>query len=229
MTEFNVVKFGEYEWTSYGKILVAFTRDLIGGGTSFGQGLVPFVKDNFGKVDHVFEWCAGPGFIGFSLLAHSLCNSLTLADKEQTAVAAAMASVHVNGLTRAVSVYRSDCLDDIPSRESWDLVVANPPHSQVDKVMPDLPSRIYFDRDWSVHHRFYSQVSRFLRPEASVLIVEDARYSNPSDFKPMIEQAGLKWVDSFDAKPMIEQAGVQWADGSNAAENYYFVWSKLAG
>ena len=229
MTEFSAVKFGAYEWISYGKILVAFERDLIGGGTSFGQAYIPFVKENFSKVDHVFEWCAGPAFIGFSLLAHGLCNSLTLADKEQAAVDAAMASVHVNGLTRVVRVHRSDCLDDIPPQESWDLVVGNPPHSQVDKVMPDLPSIIYYDRDWSAHHRFYSQVSGFLRPGGSVLIIEDGRYSNPSDFKPMIEKAGLQWVGSFDAKPTIKQAGLQWESRPDAEENYYFVWSKFTG
>lgn len=229
MTEFSAVKFGAYEWISYGKILVAFERDLIGGGTSFGQAYIPFVKENFSKVDHVFEWCAGPAFIGFSLLAHGLCNSLTLADKEQAAVDAAMASVHVNGLTRVVRVHRSDCLDDIPPQESWDLVVGNPPHSQVDKVMRDLPSIIYYDRDWSAHHRFYSQVSGFLRPGGSVLIIEDGRYSNPSDFKPMIEKAGLQWVGSFDAKPTIKQAGLQWESRPDAEENYYFVWSKFTG
>lgn len=229
MTEFDAIEFGKYEWITYGKILVAFTRDLIGGGTSFGQAYIPFVKENFSKVDRVFEWCAGPGFIGFSLLDHGLCNSLILADKEQAAVDAAMTSVHMNGLTRAVSVHRSDCLDDIPSHESWDLVVGNPPHSHVDNVMPELPSIIYYDRDWSAHHRFYSQVSTFLRPGGSVLIIEDARYSNPSDFKPMIEKAGLQWVGSFDAKPMIEQTGLQWEGSPDAAKNYYFIWSKFAG
>ena len=228
MAELDAVEFGKYEWISYEKTLVAFTRDLIGGGTSFGQAFVPFVKENLGKVDRVFEWCAGPGFIGFSLLAHGLCNSLALADKEQAAVNAAMTSVHVNGLTRAVSVYNSDFLDDIPTHDSWDLVVANPPHSQVDDVMPELPSIIYFDEDWSAHHRFYSQISRFLRPEASVLIIEDARYSDPSDFKPMIEKAGLQWIGSFDAKPMLEKAAVQWEGSTEAAERYYFVWSKNA-
>ena len=232
MAEGDIVKFGEYEWIAYGRTLVAFTGDLIGGGTTMGQAFIPFVQENFGKVDRVFEWCAGPGFIGFSLLAHDLCDSLTLADKEPAAVEAAMTSVHVNRLARAVSVYRSDCLDDIPAHESWDLVVANPPHIHVDNVPhdpPGLPSRIYLDINWSTHRRFYSQVASFLRPEASVVLIEDARHSSPSDFKPMIEEVGLQWVGNFDAKPLIEKTGLQRYLNSDSVDSYYFVWSRVAG
>jgi len=64
----------------YGKIRVRFLSYLEGGGRNFGQEFIRVVKEKFGKVEHVFEYCAGPGFIGFSLLARGLCKKLSLAD-----------------------------------------------------------------------------------------------------------------------------------------------------
>jgi methylase of polypeptide subunit release factors len=202
----------EYEWANYRDVRVAFTKDLDGGGTSFGQALIPFVANNVGKVGRVFEWCSGPGFIGLSLLAHGLCDSLCLADKNPAAVEAAITSVRVNGLEDVVSVYESDCLDGIPTHESWDLVVGNPPHAQ-EEVVREIPwpSLIYADHEWSIHRRFYDRVAAFLRPAASVLVIENGLYSTPADFRPMIENAGLDWVGSFPA-----------------GASFYFVCSRAA-
>ncbi len=78
--------------------------------------------------DGVCELCSGPGFIGFSLLAHGLRDSLVLTDINPAAVAAAQETVRRNRLEGRVSVYLSDGLDGVPADERWDLVVSNPPH-----------------------------------------------------------------------------------------------------
>jgi tRNA1(Val) A37 N6-methylase TrmN6 len=75
------------------------------------------------RQSRVFEWCAGPGFIGFALLGYGFCDTLCLAD-----VKACRLTVTQNGLAERVTVYHSDNLDGIPPSERWDLVVGNPPH-----------------------------------------------------------------------------------------------------
>jgi hypothetical protein len=94
-----------YRRVRYRDIEVVYLPELEGGGIGFGQTFVPIVRELFGKVGRVHEFCAGPGFIGFSLLAHGLCDSLCLSDINPVAVAAARETVRRNRLEDKVSVY----------------------------------------------------------------------------------------------------------------------------
>jgi 16S rRNA G1207 methylase RsmC len=58
------------------------------------------------KQRRAFEWCCGPGFIGFSMLGHGLCESLCLSDINAAAVSSCQYTVRVNKLSDRVSVYR---------------------------------------------------------------------------------------------------------------------------
>src|SRR5215475_4501034 len=107
-------------WRSatFGGIRVFFKGHLDGGGSSFGQDFIPFLRrQGMPKVPRAFEWCAGPGFIGFSLLGHGMCESLCVADVNPEAVTACERTIAVNGLSALVSAYRSDNLSDIPPAE----------------------------------------------------------------------------------------------------------------
>jgi methylase of polypeptide subunit release factors len=118
----------DYRIERYCDIEVCWFPGLDGGGRSFGQDFLPVVRNLFGHVGRVFEFCAGPGFVGFSLLAHGLCDSLTVADINPRAVGALRQTVSRNGLEDRVHVFHSDGLAGIPAGERWDLVVGNPPH-----------------------------------------------------------------------------------------------------
>ena len=62
-------RFNRWKSASYGDIRVHFKKHLDGGGRTFGQDLVTFLElHGMPQQQRVFEWCAGPGFIGFSLL-----------------------------------------------------------------------------------------------------------------------------------------------------------------
>src|SRR5690349_9794644 len=113
----------------YGDIDVYYKRFLDGGGTGFGQDFLRLFRSRRMPTQaRVFEWCAGPGFIGFSLLGFGLCDTLCLADINSDAVRACERTVAYNRLEERVSIYHSDNLDNIPASERWDLVVGNPPH-----------------------------------------------------------------------------------------------------
>ena len=48
---------------------ISYRSELDEGGTEFGQQFIPFLKSRgMPKLKRAFEWCCGPGFIGFSML-----------------------------------------------------------------------------------------------------------------------------------------------------------------
>ena len=61
------MKANPFQCEKYRDIEVAWTASLDGGGRSYGQNFIPVVSKLFGRVGVVHEFCAGPGFIGFSL------------------------------------------------------------------------------------------------------------------------------------------------------------------
>jgi predicted RNA methylase len=187
-----------YRTAAYAGVRVAYKPHLDGGGSTFGQDFVPVLRARgMRKVQRAFEWCAGPGFIGFSLLAHGLCETLCLADVNPEAVAACAKTVRDNKLENRVAVYQSDNLQDIPASEQWDLVVSNPPHF-VDTSFGQLR---YHDPDWRVHRGFFRDVARHLKPGGVIVLQENNEGSTPLTFAPMVAEAGLRVVFEQDASP----------------------------
>jgi methylase of polypeptide subunit release factors len=207
-----------YSVVDYGSVRVSYTADLDGGGNDFGQAYVPFVQEHLGPVDSVFEWCAGPGFIGFALLAAGLCRSLDLGDVNPAAGAAVTRTLEQNGLGERVRFHESDCFTQIPGDLRWDLVVGNPPHMNTPAVSPYQRGHsplIWQDTAWGIHRRFYRQVRDRLRPGGSVIIQENRHFSGPDDFMRMIGDSGLEVVGDHVC--------------GHGHEDYYFLWSRVPG
>src|SRR5262249_328153 len=116
-------------YVNYGDIRVHYKYHLDGGGRTFGLGYLSLFRDlNLPRQQRIFEWCAGPGFMGFGLLGYGFCDTLCLADINPEAIEACRRTVAENGLADRVAIYSSDNLDGIAPTEQWDLVVGNPPH-----------------------------------------------------------------------------------------------------
>jgi len=173
---------------TYGNIRVNYRDHLDGGGRTFGIEYLPLFHDlDMPRQQRVFEWCAGPGFIGFALLGHGFCDTLCLADINPEAVEACRRTVAQNQLAERVTVYHSDNLDGIPLSEQWDLVVGNPPHfSDVS------PGELRFhDECWSLHRSFFNAIGRFVKPGGIIVLLENNHGSTAETFRSMIEAAGL--------------------------------------
>ena len=171
-----------------GGVRVHYMKHLDGGGAWFGQDYIPLLKSwGVPKQGRIFEWCAGPGFIGFSLLGHGLCETLCLADINPQAVDACRRTIEDNKLGGRVTVYHSDNLASIPASEKWDLVVSNPPHF-VDYLVGDLRAH---DPDWRIHRGFYAAAGKHLNPGGVLVLQENNRGSTPETFRAMIEESGL--------------------------------------
>ncbi|MDE1847116.1 MAG: methyltransferase, partial [Candidatus Micrarchaeota archaeon] len=158
-------------FVDYKNIRVFYTPELEGGGMDFGQDYIPVVRKMFGKVDRCCEFGAGPGFIGFSLLAHGLCDSLTLVDINPAAVKMLRKTVKENHLEGRVRIYLSDGLRKVNKNEKWDLVVSNPPHFNGAEKRYTQDVRVY-DPGWRIHKEFYSKAAKFLNRDGSILFVE---------------------------------------------------------
>jgi predicted RNA methylase len=198
-----------YKRATFAGIRVSYKGYLDGGGRGFGQDFIPLLH-HYGlpKQERVFEWCAGPGFIGFSMLGHGLCSSLCLADINPEAVQACQRTVSENTLSDRVSVYCSDNLLNIPSTERWDRVVSNPPHF-IDEYIGTLRAH---DPDWRIHREFLRTVGPFLKPGGVILLQENNAGSTVDTFRPMIEQSGLKVAFSHGDLPF-----------RTAQHQYYFI------
>lgn len=207
-------KLNRWQQVTYGCVRVHFRTQLDGGGTSFGQDFIPFLERRQMPRQHrVFEWCAGPGFIGFSLLAHGLAETLCLADINPEAVKACQRTITENGLADRVSIYHSDNLKNIPDTERWDLVVGNPPH--FDDRPGDLRGH---DDDWRLHRQFFTAVGGFLRPGGVIVLQENNRGSTAETFRPMIEASGLRTVFVVDERPE-----------RTARDRFYFIGIMRSG
>jgi 16S rRNA G966 N2-methylase RsmD len=199
-----------YSVTEYRGLKVAWRPELMGGGRAFGQDFIPLVGHLFGRVSRLFEFCAGPGAIGFSLLAHGHCDQLVLSDVNPEAIEVMRETIRLNNLDEKVTVYESDGLKSIPAHESWDLVVANPPHfPELTTVAPKLISD---DPGWRLHRDFYRRVGDLLAPGGSLLMQENSEGSTPEDFLPMIAEGGLSLIRSF------------WYTGRRAVPPIYYMW-----
>jgi predicted RNA methylase len=175
------------------QMAVCFNELLAGGGQEFGADAIDFVERRFGKVGRAFEWCAGPGFLGFSLLDRGLCNTLCLADVNPAATEICSETVAAHNLQDRVSVYLSDCFDQIPSTERWDLVIGNPPWLADQTVLPDWGCEIkYQDLGLELHRRFFRDVGAHLNPGARILLLESYMGTSEEDFAEMAQSYGYK-------------------------------------
>jgi Methyltransferase small domain len=201
----------------YGEIAVFDKPEQHLGGMGFGRDFPRVLNElGIGRRPRVFEFCAGPGYIGYSLLAAGWCESLVLSDINPDAAASARYTAEHNALAGRVDVYVSDALDQIPADECWDLVVANPPHFP--RAKADVR---HYDPEWDMHRRFYAKVGRHMNPRGLVLMVENADGSDPDLFDEMIRAGG--------GEPRVRHPGTDIHGNPNGLYYHLSAWPGLSG
>ncbi|MDP9360678.1 MAG: polysaccharide deacetylase family protein [Acidobacteriota bacterium] len=174
----------------YNGLLVFDAPGLQGGGLVFEQVFHRVLHDfGLSRCDHLFEFCAGPGYIGYSLFAHGFCDKLTLSDINPAAIEVARYTARFNGIDHLVNSYVSDGLADIPPTEKWDLVIAIPPLTDEALRVP-ATSR----PDWKIESEFYSAVKPYMRTGGHVLMLENSDLC--CNFEAMIVAGGGMAVGS---------------------------------
>jgi methylase of polypeptide subunit release factors len=185
-------------------LVVYYTQEMDGGGTWFGQEYVPVIQQRYpGRVfERAYEWCSGPGFIGYALLDHGICKSICFSDIYDPAVEMARwtSRLPINACESQVTAYLFRDLALMPVTEQFDLVVANPPHNpsgDAETLTIVDNTRIEQDPDWAGHQNFFCNIKQHLSPDGIILLQENAVGSSAEQFKPWIESAGLRITDVF--------------------------------
>ena len=119
------------------------------------------------------EWCSGPGFIGYGMMACNLCDKLTLLDKFEPSIDIAKKTAE-NSFPNT-KVYHSDNLSVLPD-DKIDLVIGNPPHFENEEdairslsrmgstVFNDHLRDIILDPNWTAHKLSLIHISEPTRP-----------------------------------------------------------------
>lgn len=179
-----------------------------GGGTWFGQEYIDIVKQRYDRVfEKCYEWCSGPGFIGFGLLDHGLCKRVCLSDIYEPAITQAVKATS-GQCPRLVSSYVTGSLAAIPDHEQFDLVVSNPPHF-LECPGNENTQRIKVDQDWQAHKDFFKHIGQHLLPNGIILLQENQAGSlhREKDFEPFIYSNGLQITDCFNSPEFYEPGG----------------------
>jgi len=202
-------------WTHNG-IRIHYLPELDGTGRSLVAPYMRFLRTNIfdrPRFDKAFEWCSGPGFIGFSLLAEGLCKRLCVADINPQAVEALRRTVRENGLEDVVTVYLSDNFESIPATESFDLVVGNPPWYYHDNPTHQVFGSTWLartlhrgrlcaiDDGWKIHEAFYSRVADYLNPGAVVCPYVQAPFESELWFAPRWGRATRVEPKPYNVRP----------------------------
>lgn len=211
----------------YKGLKIEYARNLDGDGRSMASLFVDFIREQYADkipFECCYEWCSGPGFIGFALLAENICKTLVLADINPQAVEVVKKTVASNELSDRVSVYLSDNLESIPREHQFDLVVSNPPnyfclnplYPSYNALSDDLRPN---DPGWKIHKAFYRQIPAYLTKNA-VLCIEEVDPFATKCFMPNLQSDKPLWgPEPFDIRPrppildfreMISAAGLSY-------------------
>lgn len=188
--------------------IVTYDSTEDGGGTWFGQDYVRQLKRYGRRFDRCLEWCSGPGFIGFALLAHGICQNLTLMDRYELSADSVAQTVQRNLCVDRVRFHNVDRVGALPDHERFDLVVANPPH-YLECPGDANYQRIAVDVDWQAHREFFANIGSYLNPDAVILLQENQAGSltGPAEFLPMIESNGLRLTAYWTSADYFDRAG----------------------
>jgi predicted RNA methylase len=209
---------------NFGGIEIVYKKELDGGGTDFGQDFIPFLRGRgMPKQKRAFEWCCGPGFIGFSMLGNGLCETLCLSDINPAAVASCKRTTRRNNLGNRVSVYQSDNLKDIPRSERWNLVVSNPPHF-VDQYEGDIRAH---DPGWRIHRDFFETIGDYLASDGVVVLQENNRGSVVETFRSMIEDSGFDILFTSGDQPTLTKESSFYFIGMAKRAAAVPTWAKV--
>jgi len=200
-------------------IEVCFEKHWDGGGTHFGGDYVTFLRSKgLQGIGRAFEWCAGPGFIGFHLLGSGVCDSLCLADVNGAALRCVAETVRRNHLEERVTIYEADGTSGIPAGGRWGLVVGDPPHYGGEFPLPlGMNELLYRDVGWQAHRRFLTGVGRFLEPGAPIILQENYYFTSAVTFAEWVGACGLRLRSSSPVPAhshiyylWLEQNGAEW-------------------
>jgi hypothetical protein len=195
----------DYYTCEAGDITVYNHPEFEGGGTAIGLKCLEVIEQIFPghKFNNAMEWACGPGYIGFLLLGHGVCNNITQVDIFRPALRAVEKTI-----ANLPEKYRGHAdwyhirgMADVPESRKYDLIVGSPPHWDMNDH-PFVNEVLYNDRrsadpDWLIHKELFANVKKNLTLDGMLLLQEQAYACGPRTFRKWIEEAGLRIIDTY--------------------------------
>lgn len=208
----------DYIWR-INDIDVFYTPITNGGGDYFALEYTEVVNKFYGPVDNALEWCAGPGFIGYMLLATKLCNNISFVEMTDLAITYLEKTKANSIYNDKINIYQGSRLDCIPAAKQFDLVVGNPPHwpslesanTSLNATNADEQINLLVDNNWEAHKDFFKNMKTMLSANGSILLQECSLGSSPNDFEEMIDQSGLK-ITYVQESPMYKRNNIYYME-----------------
>ena len=184
-------------YIDYGNIRVCYDLSNDGYGSAIAPDFYHTITKHYNKTfESCLEWCAGPGFIGFNLLAKGTVKKISFLE---------IADSPVKDLRKTaesvsnVNIYQGDELNSIPAQQ-FDLIVSNPPHflTEEESYIENLETRLFVDPEWSIHRNFFNQVSNYLTDDGIILLIENKLGSNKKTFESLLEGTELQITNTYE-------------------------------
>jgi len=189
-------------------LTIEYTPQDDGGGSIQYTDFLNYIKSTGKTYKHCFEWCAGHGAIGYSLLDAGICESVTFMDIYEPALVNILRNAAVNNVADKVTVYHLDSVGKLPKDLKFDLVVGNPPHSFAKVDFEGEWYRKIVDEDWKIHREFFMNINDYLELNSDIILSETCSTHYPNDLSIIAESCGLKFVGINDAPSLMSDQGV---------------------
>ena len=202
------MKYLKWHTTGPSEFVVKYTFEMEGGGTTYAVDYATVLQEKypFKSFNKVYEWCSGPGFIGFDLLDHGIAKSLCLSDVYLPALDCAKKTAQSNSIESCVTTYLLDDLTLLPMYEQFNLVVGNPPHHSQSIHEEYHRNRIVLDNNWQAHLNFFQNIGKHLLPNGIILLQENLSGSTVKTFEKMVSDNNLQITDWFTSKDFFSSA-----------------------
>lgn len=177
------------------------------------QDSLPLVKHlKIKNTEKVLDIGTGSGVI--AIFAGLLgAKSVLASDINPQAIKTAKANAKLHGLSKKITVIKSDVFDSLPLAK-FDVITANLPFRN--KKAPDMVAKSQWDSELSAHRKFFEGLSRFLK-------VGGRAYLSQSNFGPLQEIRALAKVAGF----KMELLGKKMKDGSGPEIFYAFLLTRI--
>ena len=150
---------------------IYYDGSLDGGGRIW----IDYVKHyDFPKFDSIMEMCSGPGFMGFFLGMKYGVQDIHLVDIHPPCLQSIQETNKQNNLN--AKFYLSDTYDNYDG-PMVDFICSNPPHlvekPETLRQYTDYDPRIWVDKDWHFHKKFFKDLHKYLKVGGHLLLMEN--------------------------------------------------------
>ena len=150
---------------------IYYDSSLDGGGRIW----IDYIKHyDFPKFGSIMEMCSGPGFMGFFLGMKYGVQDIHLIDIHPPCLQSIQETNKQNNLN--AKFYLSDTYDNYDG-PMVDFICSNPPHlvekPETLRQYTDYDPRIWVDKDWHFHKKFFKDLHKYLKVGGHLLLMEN--------------------------------------------------------